>query len=114
MQTIDLGTKELLALSPEPGARCCYVVTCRDGAFVLCTQRLPPAIAWVNENAAVDRVSTASMYEAANLGRLVHRRFAVARTTREGAVELFAQARRAAPNARALVLGHRFRVRFSD
>ena len=49
-------------------------------------------------------MNVASLYESANLGRRVHRRWLVRRVPRDDAAAAFEEARRAAPSAKAVVL----------
>ena len=67
-------------------------------------QRLPSAAAYINSVLRADRVNVASLYESANLGRRVHRRWLVRRVPRDDAAAAFEEARRAAPSAKAVVL----------
>lgn len=103
----------LLALTREKDARSYgYVIRDRFGTVVVCTQKLPLAAAYINsmEGGACDKIAVASLYEAAALGRLVHRRWTVTRVPLEGAVKAFEAERGAA--AKSVVLGapHRIRI----
>ena len=104
----------LLALTREKDARSYgYVIRDRFGTVVVCTQKLPLAAAYINSmkgGALYDKIAVASLYEAAALGRLVHRRWTVTRVPLEGAVKAFEAERGAA--AKSVVLGapHRIRI----
>ena len=81
-----------------------YVVADRvKGSVVVCCQRLPLAAAYINTLGG-DPVSVASLYESATLGRPVHRRWQCTRTLLEDTAAAFEAARRALPDAKAVVL----------
>lgn len=80
-----------------------YVVADRFGSVVACCQRLPLAAAYIN-GLGGDRVAVASLYEAATLNRLVHRRWSCKRTALSDVPAAFEDARRALPAAKAVVL----------
>jgi len=87
-----------------------YVITDKvAGTTVICCQRLNLVAAYISTLGA-DPVSVASLYESAALGRLVHRRWKVQRTPLEDTAAAFAEARKAAPNAKAVVLSHPVRL----
>lgn len=80
-----------------------YVLADRYGSLVLCCQRLTLAAAFLNTQSG-DRVSVASLYEAAALGRRVHRRWSCKRMAVDEAAAAFEAARREQPTAKAAVL----------
>ena len=73
--------------------------------------RLPLAAAYLNEHLGDGAaVSVASLYEAAKLGRRVHRRWAVKRTPVADTAAAFEEVRRSLPTAKAVVLIHPMRM----
>ena len=79
------------------------------GSLVICCQRLPLAAAYITQ--AGDAVSVASLYEAAALGRRVHRRWSCRKLTLEDAPRAFEELRTQFPGAKPVVLAHpRFQI----
>ena len=110
-------SKQLVAMVREKDARDhAYIVSDRHGAALFVAQRLPAAAAYINALRCDDRVSAASLYEAASKPRLVHRRWSVVRCSLEELPDAFAAKRRAMPSVEAavLVLPHRLKVVQSD
>ena len=85
-----------------------YVVSDRYGSSVLVCEKLPWAAVYIN-TLGVDKVSVASLYEAAKFGRLVHRRWSCRRLPLDEAAAAFEEERRAHPG-KAVVLGWRHHV----
>lgn len=111
---VKLGTSmRLVAMVREKDARDhAYIVSDRHGAALFVAQRLPAAAAYINALRCDDRVSAASLYEAASKPRLVHRRWSVVRCSLEELPDAFAAQRRAMPSVEpvVLVLPHRLKV----
>ena len=85
-----------------------YVVADRFGGVLLC-EKLPWAAIFINQMGG-DRVSVASLYEAAKYGRLVHHRFSCKRMPLVDVPSAFREERRKHPGAKAVVLGWRDQV----
>ena len=111
--TVVLGTNQSLAgVKREPESRGKgYVITDSVAGTVVClAQRIPLASAYLSTLAS-DRVSNASLYEAALKGRRVHRRWKVELCTLEDCAQRFEEARQRCPGARAVALVHPLRLK---
>ena len=104
-------TRHLKSLHREIHARnsAFVVVDQVAGTLVVCCQRLPLAAAYLNQFGG-DRVSVASLYEAAALGRRVHRRWSCRRMSLEDAPCAFEEARKQFPGAKAVAILHPMRL----
>ena len=104
--------RHLTRMSRERSARAHgYVIRDRVAKkLVLCCQRLNLAADYINSLQLGGRVSPASLYEAAKYGRDVHRRWQVTRKALDETATCFEEARREAPDAKAVCVVAPFRL----